>query len=156
MDPRKRDLAAIHATVKNLGMDDETYRRMLWSVARVTSAADLDFVGRKNVLDHLRSRGGQFVKPKSATGEWAFIDNASEATKPLLRKICAVCRSMGVGKAYAEGVARRQHGIERHLEMMSTSELWMVAGALERTRLFKAASAPPPEGGLGPAERMDL
>lgn len=57
-DLRKRDLAAIHIAKAQLGLDDGTYRDTLWTVARVRSAADLDFAGRKAVLDHLRSRGG--------------------------------------------------------------------------------------------------
>lgn len=146
---RNRELAAIHCAKKDLGLDDETYRDMLFTVARVRSAGDLDWTGRKRVLDHLKSRGaGQAGK-----NPWAFIDRAAADRQPLLRKICAVCRAMKVGKAYAEGVARRQHGIERRLEMMSAGELWLLAGALSRTQKFKAKNAPPPEGGIGQGER---
>lgn len=64
-DPdRRRDLAAIHVAKKQLGMDDDTYRAMLWSVGRVNSAGDLDHPGRKAVLDHLRKCG--FKKTRSA------------------------------------------------------------------------------------------
>lgn len=57
-DPdRRRDLAAIHVAKKQLAMDDDTYRAMLWSVGRVRSAGDLDYPGRKAVIDHLRKCG---------------------------------------------------------------------------------------------------
>ena len=44
---RTRELAQIHIARQQLGMDDETYRSVLWTVARVRSAADLDWSGRK-------------------------------------------------------------------------------------------------------------
>lgn len=131
---RNRELAQIHIAKAQLGLDDDTYRDMLWTIGRVRSAGDLDHAGRRRVLEHLTSRGWKNDKPNN---EWAFIDTAAQDKRPLLRKICAVCRDMKVGKAYAEGVAKRQHGIERHLEMMSYDELWLVAGVLNRTRNFK-------------------
>lgn len=58
-DLRRRDLAVIHLAAKQLGLDDETYRAMLWTVARVRSAADLDFAGRAKVLTHMQGRGAR-------------------------------------------------------------------------------------------------
>ena len=54
---RKRELAQIHMAKAALQLDDETYRSMLFTVARVNSAADLDFGGRRRVIEHLKSRG---------------------------------------------------------------------------------------------------
>ena len=141
---RNSELAAIHCAKKELGLDDDTYRDMLWSIARVRSAGDLDWTGRKRVLDHLKSRGAG----RATKNQWAFIDRAAADRQPLLRKICAVCRAMKAGKSYAEGVAKRQHRIDRRLEMMDANELWLLAGALARTQRFKDKSAPPPEGGI--------
>lgn len=131
-DIKRREITLIHVAKQQLGMDDETYRAMLWSVARVKSSTALDFAGRKKVLDHLKACGFKVV-----ANEWAFIDKAAADRQPLLRKICAVCRSMKVGKAYAEGAARRQTGIDRKLELMDQGQLWMLAGVLERTRQHK-------------------
>ena len=131
---QKREIQLIKIAQKQLGMDDETYRAMLWTVARVKSSTELDFAGRSKVLDHLKACGW---KPAVKTNEWAFIDKAAADRQPLLRKICAVCRDMGVGKAYAEGAAKRQSGVERNLEMMDEGQLWMLAGVLEHTRKSK-------------------
>ena len=60
---RNRELAQIHIARQQLGMDDDAYRDVLWTVARVRSAADLDWSGRKRVLDHLKACGFK-VKPK--------------------------------------------------------------------------------------------
>lgn len=56
-DNRRRDLAAIHCAAKELGLERDAYEAMLYSVARVRSAADLDHAGRRQVLDHLRACG---------------------------------------------------------------------------------------------------
>lgn len=53
---RRRELAAIHIAVKRLGLDDESYRKMLKGAAGVRSAADLDAAGRAAMLDSLRGR----------------------------------------------------------------------------------------------------
>lgn len=144
---RNQLLARLHCIKKEQGWDDDTYRDILYARTGKRSAAELE----GGALARLVAQLGE-QKPKGGfkrEHEWAFIDTAAADHRPLLRKICAVCRSMKVGKAYAEGVARRQHGVERRLEMMSNMELWLVVGALERThRWFKTKEAPPPEGGI--------
>lgn len=138
---RTRELAQIHIAKKELGLEEDTYRDMLWTIGRVRSSGDLDHAGRRRVLEHLASRG--WINKKASAprkpNEWAFIDTAAQDKRPLLRKICVQCRELGVGKEYAEGVAKRQHGIDRKLEMMSYGELWILVGALERTLRFKDA-----------------
>jgi hypothetical protein len=134
-DQRRRDLAAIHMAKVQLDMTDDAYRDILWSVARVRSAGDLDQAGRSKVLDHFRACGW---RPLPKVSEWAFIDKAATDRQPLLRKICMVCRSMKVGKTYAEGAARRQTGIARKLELMDEGQLWLLAGILARTLKHKA------------------
>jgi phage gp16-like protein len=62
---RDREIKLIHIAKRDLQLDDETYRAMLWSIARVRSAKDLDFTGRKKVLDHLKARGFK-VKAKAS------------------------------------------------------------------------------------------
>ena len=143
---RNQLLARLHCIKKEHGWDDETYRDILYARTGKRSAADIE----GGALARLVAQLGE-QKPKGGfkrDNEWAFIDKAAEDNRPLLRKICAVCRAMKVGKTYAEGVARRQHGVERRLEMMANSELWILAGALERTRKYKTKDAPPPEGGI--------
>lgn len=59
-DSRTRELGAIHALARQFGLisanDRSAYEDMLWSLARVRSARDLDDYGRRKVLDHLRGR----------------------------------------------------------------------------------------------------
>lgn len=60
---QKREIQLIKIAQKQLGMDDDTYRDMLWSVARVKSSTELDFAGRKKVLDHLQDCGFKRTRP---------------------------------------------------------------------------------------------
>jgi len=56
-DLRKRELAQIHIAKAQLGMADDAYRDLLFSLARVRSAADLDLAGRSRVLTHFKLCG---------------------------------------------------------------------------------------------------
>lgn len=142
---RNRDLAAIHTTIKQLGMDRETYEAMLQRVAGVASAGDLDARGRRQVLDRLRAVGGQFRRPARASGEWAFVDTAAAGNRPLLRKAIVLCGKLGIAKgvqkAYCEGIMHRQHQVDRHMEMIDHTDLWMLVCALERNLLSKVKNA---------------
>ncbi|MCU7934162.1 MAG: regulatory protein GemA [Candidatus Thiodiazotropha sp. (ex Dulcina madagascariensis)] len=66
---RNNELAMIHMGAKDLGLDpynadpDSAYRQMLWNVAKVRSAADLDGAGRQAIIKHLKSRGWNW-KPR--------------------------------------------------------------------------------------------
>jgi phage gp16-like protein len=62
---REREIRLIHVAKRELEMEDDAYRSMLWAVARVRSAKDLDFTGRKKVLDHLKACGFK-VRSKAA------------------------------------------------------------------------------------------
>lgn len=146
--PRARDLAAIHATVKQLGMDDDTYRDMLWTVARVRSAKDLDFVGRKRVLEHLSAIGGRFRRPQN---EWSWIDTAPGNNKARLRYIVVLVGKLGIERGkqvrYVEGIAENMDAeirsakadgtrndkvvnVHKPLQMCDWGELGMIINAL--------------------------
>lgn len=66
---RTRELGQIHMGAKDLGLirtgDDSAYRDMLYTIARVRSAADLDSEGRRRVIEHMLSKGwSPFKKPE--------------------------------------------------------------------------------------------
>jgi hypothetical protein len=123
---------AIVIECRKLGLDDATRHDIVRNVGKVASGStkDMGAEAARRVLNHLRRLAGE-------ANEWAFIDDAIEEKRPLLRKICATCRALGADKAYAEGAAKRQHGIERRLEMMSAAELKNVAAALANTQAHR-------------------
>ena len=125
-DQRRKDLATIHLGAKALGLDRETYELMLFSVARVRSAADLNFEGRRAVIAHLKARGGFHVKQR--THEWSWVDTAAEDRRPMLRKIIMQLKSAGRARAYVDGMCEKMH-LPR-LEFCGTQELHKIVSAL--------------------------
>lgn len=129
-DLRKRELAAIHIARQQLGMDDGTYRDMLWTVARVRSAADLDFAGRQRVLDHLSSRGAKIGNGRQArpnhSNEWAFVERRPAHEHKQWRYLIVLCRQAGIARgkqvAYVEGIARHMAGLGQ--EIKKPAPLW--------------------------------
>lgn len=113
---RKRELAKIHIGAKQLGMDpqdaspESDYRRMLWTVARVRSARDLDAAGRRAVLDHLRALG---FRPARRPHRGAPHNLDSDERGPQLRKIEAMLAAADRPWAYADGIAQRMFQVAR-------------------------------------------
>lgn len=107
MTRRRAELAAIHVAKAQLGLDDDTYRELLNTIAGVTSARDLDDAGRRRVLDHLRTRGftaGAKGRPR----------NVGAGLKgPLMRKIEALLADAKRPWAYVDAIALRSFGVER-------------------------------------------
>lgn len=136
---RNQLLARLHCIKKELGLDDAAYRDILAARTGKRSAADLSVPDLARLVAALGiQRAPSRTRPAN---EWAFIDAAAADRQPLLRKVCALCRAMKVPKTYAEGVAKRQHGTPRKLEMMDHGELWVLVGALERTKNWGGAKA---------------
>lgn len=138
-DRRRRDMASIHIAKKQLGMDDETYRGMLWAVARVRSAADLDYTGLQRVLEHLRRSGFKAASGRTPDPEWAWVDTASEDRRPLLRKLIMLLRSAGRGRSYAEGIAEKMFHVDK-LNFCSPDQLHKLVAALELDRRRRSMS----------------
>lgn len=131
-DTRRRELAAIHVAKKQLGLDDGTYRDMLWTVGRVRSAADLDHAGRQAVIEHLRRRG--FVRPQ-AQEQPAPVDHGKKPIVPadrqaLVNKIEALLADSARPWNYARAMAARMFKIDK-LEWASTEQLRSLVAALE-------------------------
>lgn len=128
-DSRRRELATIHLGAKALGMDDACYRDMLFALARVRSAADLDFAGRRRVIEHLRASGFK-ANARRPNPQWAWVDRAAADRQPLLRKIIMQLKSAGRAKQYADGVCRRMFNVER-LEFCAADQLHKIVSALQ-------------------------
>lgn len=130
---RRAELAKIHMAAEQLGMDTadksegSEYRSMLWAVARVRSAAALDWQGRKKVLDHLKGCGAKLGFTGKPT-------NIKPELLPLMGKIGALLADMKLPWSYAAAILKRQtaangKGIER-LEWANAEQLHNVVVAL--------------------------
>lgn len=126
--PRNNALAQIHIAKTQLGMDDDTYRAMLWAQARVQSARDLDHAGRAKVLAHMAHCGAQLGRQAPTfPGKPRRPQLDRQA---LMDKIEAHLADAGRAWNYAHGMARKMFKIDR-LEFCQSDQLWRIVAALE-------------------------
>jgi phage gp16-like protein len=130
-DHRRAELGAIHIAKKQLGLDEETYRQMLWTVGRVRSAADLDDAGRARVIDHLRARGFQRAGAPRVTDQ---VDHGKKPLvaadrQPLVDKIEALLADGAKPWNYARAMAQRMFKLQ--LEWCGPEQLHRLVAALE-------------------------
>lgn len=124
-DRRSTELAKIHLGAKQLGLDDDAYRAMLWTVARVRSARDLDEGGRRAVLEHMKARGFKTRRKGRPT--------PSDDRGALLAKIDAQLAAAGRDRDYVErGMLRRMLGPEApaRLDWCTPEQLRKITAAL--------------------------
>lgn len=106
MNNRNAELAKIHLGTKQLGMGVEDYRCMLWTVARVRSAKDLDEHQRHEVIKHLVKCGATFERQKKAGRRPHNYNQLPE----YITKVEALLADMGLSWAYADTIARNITG----------------------------------------------
>ena len=138
--PRNNALAQIHIAKAQLGLDDDTYRAMLWGVARVKSASELDHAGRAKVLAHLKASGW---KDKRAGRPRPAPDRAAQVAK-----VEALLADAGRPWDYAHAMAKRMFGIER-VDFCTPDHLQRLIAALvydQKRRAERAAAAAAKEG----------
>lgn len=137
-DTRNRELATIHVAKKQLGLDDGTYRDMLFTIARVRSAADLDHAGRQAVIEHLRKRG--FTKPVNRP-EPARDHGRKPAVpadrQPLVNKLEALLADAARPWNYVRSMAKRMFKVDQ-LEWATADQLRSLVAALEYDRRRRA------------------
>jgi phage gp16-like protein len=130
-DVRRRELAQIHIAKQQLGMDDDTYRSVLWTVARVKSSADLDWAGRKRVLDYLKKCGFKPLPPKRA-GERELDDSAQAK---MVRGMWLELHEAGVVKDPSERAlnrwVKRMTGVDA-LRWLAPAQMNVVIEALKK------------------------
>ncbi len=135
-DIRKRELAQIHIARQQLGMAEDTYRKVLLDIAGVKSSADLDWVGRKKVLDHMKSCGFK-VTPKKLPTAHKSLAMSKEAIEA---KIAVQLKALNQNWPYAYGVGRRIFPQISRFEFLTAEQLGTVSSALERTIRFRQAA----------------
>jgi phage gp16-like protein len=127
---RNAELAAIHVAVKQLGLDDATYRDFLFATTGRRSAAELSDGQRQQVIELLRSRG--FKRTVSAEKRQKRIADNSQ-----LGMIHALWRRLKYAGALADpserhlsAFVKKMTGIERP-EWLSPEEAIRVIEGLK-------------------------
>lgn len=134
---RAAELAKIHIAKKDLGMADDAYRDMLWAVARVRSAGDLDWRGRQLVLDHLKACGFKARAARRSPHPGAPHNLEGNAQ---LGKVEALLADAGRPWDYADRLARRMYGKER-VAFCDGAELQGLITALVKDQRRRRAKA---------------
>jgi len=137
---RSNALAQIHIAKAQLGMDDDTYRAMLWAQAGVESARDLDHAGRAKVLAHLSACGAALGRPAPSHPGQPKKPPTDRAAQ--VAKIEALLADAGRPWAYVHGMCRHMFKIDR-LEFANADQLQRLIAALmyDQQRRAKKATA---------------
>jgi len=107
VNERQKDLAKIHIARKELGLDEDVYRDILWSVGRVDSARELDDKGRAKLLGYFRKtlhwQSRSLPADKQSPGArqawkihtlWAELHRSGHVKDPSDRGLFAFCKRM--------------------------------------------------------------
>lgn len=143
-DKRRRDLAAIHAQAKTLGMDEDTRRALIERVSagRTRSAADLTAGERADVL--LAMGGGKRPPARAGRGP----GRGALDRRAMLTKVEAQLADARLPWSYAEAILRRQRGIKERtvscpIAQSTDAELRGVIAALARRAQRQAGKLRP-------------
>ena len=125
MNRRNLDLSKIHIAKKDLSLDDETYRALLFRVAGVRSAKDLNPRTTGKVLAEFERLGW---KPTSAKPGRKKPAAAPDRAK-LIGKIEAFLAEAKRSWSYADGMAFHMFKVER-VEWCDPGQLVKLVAAL--------------------------
>ncbi len=137
MSKKPNYLAAIHASKKQLGLDDATYRQLLVQVTGKNSAKDMTQAERSAVLRRMRASGASKPQQKKAAypGRPHNLNN-----EPMLQKIEAQLASMKLQWSYADAIAKRMFKIDKVAWLESTEQFSAVIASLHKEQ-FKRREA---------------
>ena len=124
-DKRKREIQHIQILRRRLRMDDDTYRAMLWTHARVKSTTELDELQRRKILDLLTAK-------QPTERRWVSPRISLPPHKARMgKKICAILGNNGLTHGYADSIAKQMHQVDRW-EFLHADDLHKLIAALEK------------------------
>ena len=125
MNTKKILMAKIHIGKKDLHLDDDTYRDVLWRVTGKRSCKDMTIAQLQDVVKDMENSG---FKPKAAPkhGKKPSVVGKRE---PLMGKIHAMLTDMGLHWNYAHGMADSMFKIKR-LQWLNDQQLYKLTQAL--------------------------
>ncbi|MGC1400190.1 gp16 family protein [Candidatus Binatus sp.] len=140
---RNAELAAIHVAVKQLGLDDSTYRALLFATTGHRSAAELDDGQRQQVIELLRSRGFKRT-PAEEKRARRMADNRQLAMiRGLWKKLHYAGALSNPSDRHLSAFVKKLTGIER-AEWLAPEEAIKVIEVLKGWLARVVAKAPEP------------
>lgn len=139
---RTRQLAAIHASAKQLRLDDDAYRALLERITGLRSAAHLSALDRARVLEEFKRLGATAARQqRRAVPPPRNAPHVKAEHQAMLGKIGAMLAESGRSWAYANGIAKRMFGRPR-IEWLRSDELHKLVAALMYDQRRRKADAP--------------
>jgi phage gp16-like protein len=106
---RTRELATIHCMKRDLKLDDDSYRNLLYGIAGVRSAGELTADQRTRVIQEMQRDLGPAAK--KYPGRPHNMDSKNAA--PELAKLEALLADGKLPWAYADGIAQQMFKVDR-------------------------------------------
>lgn len=125
MSTKKVLMVKIHIAKKDLHLDDDTYRDVLWRVTGKRSCKDMTIAQLQDVVKDMENSG---FKPKAAP-KHGKKPSVTKRRQALISKIEAILADMGLHWNYAHGVGEQMFQIKR-LQFLNDQQLYKVTQAL--------------------------
>lgn len=136
-DRRRRDLAAIHATAKRLGLSEDERRDVIFALTQHRTCSELDYTQLQRVRSHLEGRA-KSQGLSLASKRVRRIKPAGEKAG-LVAKVRAVLIDLGrYPDSYADGIAKRMFHVDR-FEWLDVEQLRGVVGELAQYQRLRDA-----------------
>ena len=138
-EDRKAPLRAVHASRRQLGLDDDTYRALLERVTGKRSAADLDAAQLRKVLNEMRRLGAaQPTQPREAgrskPAHYPGTPHNIDSLPAQIEVVEALLTEMRLSWGYAEAIARRMFRVEKVAWLKDQKQVVAVLTALYQER----------------------
>lgn len=130
---RNAELAQIHIAKTQLGLDDDTYRAIIFTIShgRTRSASDLDWTGRKQLLEHFKAKGWKPAAPKKAKA----AKPVSKGQEGLIRRLWDELHQVGKVNDPSDaalGAWLKRNKLPERLEWLNGEQLNRVIESLKR------------------------
>jgi len=132
-DLRTAQIRTIKVAVRQLGLDDATYRALLVRVTGKSSCAVMSNQERGKVLDALKAQGFVLEGGKKSVVHHRPKDTRRTPERdrtPMLRKVEALLADAKRPWDYAHALARHMFGVDR-LEFLRSGQLHKLVAALQ-------------------------
>ena len=139
-------LKAVHASRRQLGLDDDTYRALLERVTGERSAAVLDARQLGRVLTEMRRLGaGQPTQPREAgrskPAHYPGTPHNIDTLPAQIEVVEALLTEMRLSWGYADAIAKRMFRVERVAWLKDPKEVVAILAALYNERAKRALLA---------------
>lgn len=126
---RKQLMAQIHIAKKDLGLDDESYRAILWRVSQKESCADMTVTQLVDVVKEMKRLGFKVQSTARSKANHGKKPNAVQSKQALMNKIEAILADMNLSWAYAHAMARKMFGVDQ-VHWLDDNHLYKLTQAL--------------------------